>query len=107
VGNIARHNLGSDAGSAMAMANSYYGVTYGHTDAYEANESLIGKGMQLCVFEKNSFSDIETGVLTDCSVHFGVVRENVFSGVSSNSFITIRSGHEYPKTQILDVKNRN
>jgi len=107
MGNIARHNQGSDAGAAMAMANSYYGHTYRHTDAYEDDESLIGKGMQLCVFEKNSFEDTNTGVLTDCSVHFGIVRENRFGGVSSNSFITIRSGHEYPKTQILDVDNHN
>lgn len=102
LGNIARYNIGTNAGCGGIMANAYYGQTYGHTDVWEnPAESLIGRGMQLCVMEQNSFDDIERGVFADCSTHYGIVYGNDFN-VSSNNIIEYRPGHEGPvNTQVI------
>ena len=107
IGNAARHNIGEVAGCGAVMANAYYGDTNRHTDPFEEHESLGGRGMQLCVVEKNRFEQVGAGVLADCSVQSGIVRQNRFSGVSTNRFIIFRSGHEPPLTQILDLENTN
>jgi hypothetical protein len=107
VGNIARYNSGTNAGCGGVMANAYFGDTVGHTDVYDSNESLIGKGMQLCGFEKNSFAGIETGVFADCNLQSGMIRQNRFGGILTNRFMGYRPGHEPPKTQILQMENTN
>ena len=107
VGNIARHNTGTGAGCGAVMANAYYGNSYGNGDPYGADEPLGGRGMQMCVLESNRFENIQVGVFTDCNTQFGVVRENQFTGLSTNRFIVIHSGHEYPKTKIINADNIN
>jgi hypothetical protein len=107
IGNAARHNFGEVAGCGAVMANAYYGDSSRHTDPFEEHESLAGRGMQLCVFEKNRFEQVGAGVLADCSVQSGIVRKNRFSGVSTNRFIIFRPGHEPPLAQILELENSN
>ena len=90
------------------MANAYYGETYGHTDVWEdPSESLIGKGMQLCVMEQNCFTGITNGVFVDCSTHYGIVYNNTL-GVTSNNIIKFRPGEHGvgSNTQIV-VRDNN
>jgi hypothetical protein len=107
VGNIARYNTGTDAGCGGIMANAYYGQSYGHTDVWEnPDESLVGRGMQLCVMEKNAFTNISGGVFADCSTHYGIVYENQFAVSTNSDFVVYRSGHESsPITQVVEMDN--
>jgi hypothetical protein len=105
VGNIARYNEGYSAQYGFMMDNSYFGDSFGNSDAYDVNESLIGKGMQMCISEHNDFDNITKGLFASCVAHYCVIRENDFDVNSSSDILEIKTDHDYPKTQIVSQDN--